>query len=81
MKDIIAYKNKLAKFETVALTEAYTSKILNRSQLPTKLKDPGSFTVQVTIRNSLNARGLYDLGAYFNLMPSSIFFKLGLGNP
>lgn len=80
MKDIMANKNKLAKFETVTLTEVCSSSFLNKAKLPTKLKDPGSFTVQVAIGNYLDARGLYDLGVSINLIPISIFINLGLGD-
>ncbi|XP_049348575.1 uncharacterized protein LOC125813105 [Solanum verrucosum] len=50
-------------------------------RLPKKLKDPGSFTVQITIGQSGHARGLCDLGASINLMPLSVYQNLGLGNP
>ncbi|XP_055812065.1 uncharacterized protein LOC129881982 [Solanum dulcamara] len=79
VRDIVANKSKLAEFATVALTEECSSRILNKSKLPTKLKDPGSFTVQVTIGKYSNARGLCDLGASINLMPRSMLKKLGLG--
>ncbi|XP_055821975.1 uncharacterized protein LOC129890445 [Solanum dulcamara] len=79
VKDIVANKSKLAEFATMALTEECSSRILNKSKLPAKLKDPGSFTVQVTIGKYSNARGLCDLGASINLMPRSMLKKLGLG--
>ncbi|XP_019250943.1 PREDICTED: uncharacterized protein LOC109229846 [Nicotiana attenuata] len=43
IKDIVAHKRRLTKFETVALTEECTSRVQNK--LPQKLKDPGSFTI------------------------------------
>ncbi|XP_049360466.1 uncharacterized protein LOC125825176 [Solanum verrucosum] len=43
--------------------------------------DLGSFTVQITIGESIHARGLCDLGASINLMPTSLYKKLGLGSP
>ncbi|XP_055800390.1 uncharacterized protein LOC129869807 [Solanum dulcamara] len=79
VKDIVANKSKLAEFATVALTEECSSRILNKSKLPAKLKDPSSFTVQVTIGKYSNVRGLCDLGASINLMPRSMLKKLGLG--
>ena len=45
----------------------------------TKLKDPGSFTIPCTIGNSIFEKTLCDLGASINLMPLSIFRRLGLG--
>ena len=54
------------------------SAILNR-KLPQKLKDLGNFTIPCTIGISIFERAFYDLGASINLMPLSIFRRLGLG--
>ena len=59
------------------LTEE-SSAILQK-KLPPKLKDPGSFTIPCTIGKSYFDRALCDLGASINLMPFSVFRKLGLG--
>ena len=77
MKDILSQKRRLADFETVNLSEE-CSAILQR-KLPQNLKDPGSFTIPCTIGNSIFERALCDLGASINLMPLSIFKRLGLG--
>ena len=77
MKDILSQKKRLVDFETVNLTEE-CSAILQR-KLPQKLKDPGSFTIPCTIGNAIFERALCDLGASINLMPLSIFKRLGLG--
>ena len=77
MKDILSQKRRLADFETVNLPEE-CSVILQR-KLPQKLKDPGSFTIPCTIGNAIFERALCDLGASINLMPLSIFKRLGLG--
>ena len=77
MKDILSQKRRLAYFESVNLTEK-CSAILQR-KLPQKLKDLGSFTIPCTIGNSIFERALCDLGASINLMPLSIFKRLGLG--
>ena len=79
VKEIVANKRRLTEYETVALTEECRSRIKNR--LPKNLKDPSSFTVQITIGQSVHARGLSDLGASINLMPLSLYLKLGLGSP
>ncbi|WJZ98601.1 hypothetical protein VitviT2T_017113 [Vitis vinifera] len=63
--------------EKVMLTED-CSAILQR-KLPPKLKDPGSFTIPCTIGDFDFDKVLCDLGASVNLMPLSIFRKLGLG--
>ena len=47
--------------------------------MPQKLKDPGSFTIPCKIDNSPFDKALCDLGASINLMPLSVFKKLGLG--
>ena len=77
MKDILSKKRRLSDFETVNLTEE-CSTIIQR-KLPQKLKDPGSFTIPCTIGNTIFERALCDLGASINLMPVSIFRRLGLG--
>ena len=77
MKDILSQKRRLADFEMVNLTKE-CSAILQR-KLPQKLKDPGSFTIPCTIGNAIFERELCDLGANINLMPLSIFKRLGLG--
>ena len=77
MKEIISRKRKLEDYETIALTEE-CSAIIQR-KLPQKLKDPGSFTVPCEIGGSVFEKALCDLGASINLMPLSIFRRLGLG--
>ena len=77
MKEILSKKGRLSDFETVNLTEE-CSVILQR-KLPQKLKDPGSFTIPCIIGNSIFEKALCDLGASINLMPLSIFRRLGLG--
>ncbi|XP_022858686.1 uncharacterized protein LOC111379523 [Olea europaea var. sylvestris] len=47
LKDIISNKRKLEDHETVMFTEECSARIQNK--LPSKLKDPGSFTVPCTI--------------------------------
>ncbi|KAK4724270.1 hypothetical protein R3W88_027049 [Solanum pinnatisectum] len=79
VKEIVVNKMRLTEYKTVALTKECSSRIQNK--LPTKLKDPGSFTVQNTIWQSIHVRGLCDLGASINLMPTSLYKKLRLGSP
>ncbi|XP_019226425.1 PREDICTED: uncharacterized protein LOC109207878 [Nicotiana attenuata] len=79
IKDIVANKRRLSEFETVALTEECSSRI--QGKLPQKLKDPGSFTIQISIGRHAVGRALCDLGANINLMPLSVFRQLGLGEP
>ena len=77
MKKILSNKRKLEEFETVCLIEE-CSAILQK-KLPPKLKDPGSFTIPCMIGNAHFEKALCDLGASINLMPLSVFKKLGLG--
>ncbi|KAI3771178.1 hypothetical protein L6452_02337 [Arctium lappa] len=77
LKDILSNKRKLEEQATVALTEECSA--ILQHKLPPKLKDPGSFTIPVHICTSEFSKALCDLGASINLMPLSIFRRLGLG--
>ncbi|XP_062103285.1 uncharacterized protein LOC133814326 [Humulus lupulus] len=77
LKDILTKKRRLGEFETVALTEGCSA--ILKSKIPPKLKDPGSFTIPCSIGGRDVGRALCDLGASINLMPMSIFKKLGIG--
>nr|XP_009611362.1 uncharacterized protein LOC104104881 [Nicotiana tomentosiformis] len=79
IKEIVENKRRLAEFETVELTEECSSRI--QIKLPQKLKDPGSFTIQISIGKHAIGRVLCDLGVSINLMSLSIFRQLGLGEP
>ena len=63
------------KAETVKL-EAGCSAIIQKS-LPHKTKDPGSFTIPVTIGALPVGKALFDLGAGINLMPLSMLKRIG----
>ncbi|KAA3483922.1 Integrase, catalytic core [Gossypium australe] len=66
LKEMMARRNKI-------------SVIISR-QVPRKLKDPGSFSISIEIGSIHFNKALCDLGATINLMPLSIFQKLGLGD-
>ncbi|XP_017982306.1 PREDICTED: uncharacterized protein LOC108663232 [Theobroma cacao] len=76
LKDILTKKRKLEDFEIVALTEECSAIIQNK--LPSKLKDPGSFSIPCTIGRFKFTKALCDLGASVSIMPLSITEKLGL---
>ncbi|XP_038896016.1 uncharacterized protein LOC120084196 [Benincasa hispida] len=78
LKDILANKRKIGENETVALT--YECSALFQNNIPTKMKDPGSFTLPCSIEGKKVRNVLCDLGASINLMPLSIFKKLNIGN-
>ncbi|XP_017982311.1 PREDICTED: uncharacterized protein LOC108663237 [Theobroma cacao] len=77
LKDILSKRRKLSEFETVSFTEECSAILQNK--LPPKLKDLGSFTIPCTIGNLFYTKASSDLSASINLMPWSIFEKLGLG--
>src|ERR1044072_9089925 len=63
--------------ETVEMTEECRA-ILQRKP-PTKMKDPGSFTLPVEFERQEEVRALMDLGASVNLMPLPMFERLVIG--
>ncbi|KAL4387142.1 hypothetical protein GQ457_09G022200 [Hibiscus cannabinus] len=75
LKDMVSKRTRLSEFETVAMTEGCMEMLHNR--LPPKLKDPGSFTIPCVIDNHYVGKALCDLGASINLMPKSVFQRLG----
>ena len=54
---------------------------ISTRSLVQKKEDPGAFTIPCTIGLLHFAKALCDLGASINLMPLSIYKKLGLGDP
>jgi len=79
MKDILRNKRKLEDHEKVMLNKEYDTILQNK--LPSKLKDPKSFTIPCVIENSYFEKALCDLGPSINLMPLSVFRTLWLGEP
>ncbi|XP_073039013.1 uncharacterized protein [Primulina eburnea] len=79
LKDILANKRKLEDHMTVNLTENCSALVQNR--MPPKQKDPGSFSIPCIIGDINFHKALCDLGASINLMPYSVFRRLGLGEP
>ncbi|KAG9442621.1 hypothetical protein H6P81_018475 [Aristolochia fimbriata] len=77
LKEVLSGKRKIEEQGTVMLIENCSAILKN--QLPTKLKDPGSFTIPCEFGNFKFNKVLCDLGASINLMPLSICRKLNLG--
>jgi len=77
LKEIFSKKRKINEHETVGLGEECSAVVLN--QLHAKLKDLASFSIPSIIANVSIDRALCDLGSSANLMPYSIFKRLGLG--
>ena len=76
LKEILSKKKKIAGEGIVNLT-ATCSAVIQRS-LPTKMKDPGSFTIPFSIGKYEFKKALYDSGASINLMPLSVVQRLSL---
>ncbi|XP_021991772.1 uncharacterized protein LOC110888559 [Helianthus annuus] len=77
MRDFLTHKRKIEKLQLVNLCEECSAVLLNK--LPQKKIDPGSFTFPCSIGGSPVRNALASLGASINLMPASIFYRLGLG--
>ncbi|GJU02092.1 putative reverse transcriptase domain-containing protein, partial [Tanacetum coccineum] len=63
----------------VTMNERCSAVLLNK--LPSKEKDPGSFTIPYDIGHLHINNALADLGASISLMPYTVYKKLGLGEP
>ncbi|KAL2892377.1 Retrovirus-related Pol polyprotein from transposon 17.6 [Bienertia sinuspersici] len=77
LKEILTKKRELASANTINLTQHCSAIIQNK--LPTKLKDPGSFSIPCAIGDFVVDKALCDLGASVSLMPHSICQRLNLG--
>ncbi|XP_027347948.1 uncharacterized protein LOC113859344 [Abrus precatorius] len=75
MKDLLSKKRKLKEDVTIA----QECSVILQQKLPSKLKDPRSFTIPCTIGNVTIGKALCDLGASINLMLLSILKKLRVG--
>nr|GEU68225.1 hypothetical protein [Tanacetum cinerariifolium] len=64
---------------TVTMKERCSTVLLNK--LPSKEKDPRSFTIPCNIGHLHINNALADLGASISLMPYTMYEKLGLGEP
>ncbi|PHT54216.1 Lignin-forming anionic peroxidase [Capsicum baccatum] len=78
MKDILT-KKRAASYE-LKDTVHHCSAIATRSLIQKKA-DPDAFTIPCTVGSINFAKALCDLGASINLMPLSVYRKLGLGDP
>ncbi|XP_021997018.1 uncharacterized protein LOC110894136 [Helianthus annuus] len=77
MRDFLTHKRKNETLQLVNLSEEWSAVLLNK--LPQKKIDPGSFTIPYSIGGTPIHNALADLGAIINLMPASMFDRLGLG--
>ncbi|GJR83100.1 reverse transcriptase domain-containing protein [Tanacetum coccineum] len=75
LKALLSNKEKLLELANTPLNENCSAVILKK--LPEKLGDPGKFLILCSF-SELNWKALADLGASINLMPLSVWKKLGL---
>ncbi|KAI3821357.1 hypothetical protein L1987_08923 [Smallanthus sonchifolius] len=79
LMDLLSNKKKLETLSTVTFNERCSAVVQNK--LPEKLVDPGVFSIPCLFGSLTLHHALADLGASINLMPYSLFEKLGLGDP
>nr|GFD14939.1 reverse transcriptase domain-containing protein [Tanacetum cinerariifolium] len=75
LKALLSNKEKLQELVNTPLNENCLAVILKK--LPEKLGDPGKFLIPCGF-SELKCKALADLGASINLMPLSVWKKLGL---
>ncbi|GKD88494.1 reverse transcriptase domain-containing protein, partial [Tanacetum coccineum] len=75
LKSLLSNKEKLIELTNTPLNENCSAVILKK--LPKKLGDPGKFLIPCSF-SKLKCKALADLGASINLMPLSVWRKLGL---
>ncbi|GKB40874.1 DNA-directed DNA polymerase [Tanacetum coccineum] len=79
LKGLLSNKARLEEACTITINERCSAVLLNK--LPSKEKDPGSFTIPCDIGHLHIDNALADLGASISLMPYTMYEKLGLGEP
>ena len=77
LKDLCTKKRKTQVPKKVFLASPVTDMMSN--SMPEKYSDPGCPTVTCTIGSTTIKRALLDLGAGVNLLPSSVYEQLGIG--
>ncbi|GJR94509.1 hypothetical protein Tco_0266683 [Tanacetum coccineum] len=79
LKGLLTNKARLEEACKIIMNERCSAVLLNK--LPSKEKDPGSFTIPCDIRQLHIGNALADLKASISLMPYTMYEKLGLGEP
>ncbi|GJY92372.1 reverse transcriptase domain-containing protein [Tanacetum coccineum] len=77
LKSLLTNKSILEEACTVIMNERCLVVLLNK--LPSKEKDPGSFTIPCQVSYLQINNALADLGASISLMPYTMYENLGLG--
>ncbi|KAM1590792.1 hypothetical protein ACFX1Z_034512 [Malus domestica] len=76
LNELCTTRKRISSKEVVKVSEN-VSAVLQR-KLPTKCKDPGSFTIPCVIGNTRFEFAMLDLGASINVMPYSIYASMHL---
>ncbi|GJR59760.1 DNA-directed DNA polymerase [Tanacetum coccineum] len=79
LKGLLTNKARLEEACTITMNEMCSAVLLNK--LPSKEKDPGSFTIPCDIGQLHINNALAYLRASISLMPYTMYEKLGLGEP
>ncbi|CAN6569164.1 unnamed protein product [Malus baccata var. baccata] len=77
LKELCTTRKRISSKEVVKVSEN-VSAVLQR-KLPTKYKDPGSFTISCVIGNTRFEFAMLDICASINVMPYSIYASMHLG--
>ncbi|XP_021985385.1 uncharacterized protein LOC110881432 [Helianthus annuus] len=77
LKDLLKRNDKLGEVSNIPLSGGCSAVILNK--VLEKLTDLGLFTIPCLFGSDTECRALTDLGASINLMPYSMYKRLGLG--
>ncbi|XP_022007224.1 uncharacterized protein LOC110906392 [Helianthus annuus] len=77
LKDLLKSKDRLGEVSNIPLSGGCSAVVLNK--VPEKLTDPGLSTIPCLFGSDTECRALADLGASINLMPYSMYERLGLG--
>lgn len=78
LNDFLKNKSKLEEASCVTVHGECSAVMMNK--LAEKLEDPGVFTIPCLFGSDVLCYALADLGASINLMPYSVYEKLGLGD-
>nr|GEU81399.1 hypothetical protein [Tanacetum cinerariifolium] len=79
LKSLLTNKARLEEACTVTINERCSAVLFNK--LPSKEKNPGSFTIPCNIGHLHINNALADLGANISLIPYMMYEKLGLEEP
>ncbi|XP_076889626.1 uncharacterized protein LOC143540459 [Bidens hawaiensis] len=77
LNDLLNRSESLEELSTVPLNGKCSAVVLNK--VSEKLPDPGVFTIPCLFGRDTSFQALADLGSSINLMPYSLYEKLGLG--